>query len=87
MKGADASIFWRSASQYFFGGMDLPLLMFACLRLGVDLATMGFVYLMLIPPPMAGSIVGVAVLSIVVVACLNYFCLGSARTCDNRRPS
>jgi hypothetical protein len=87
MTGAEASRFWRSAAQHIVGGVGLALPTFAHSRLGLDLATMGFVYLILITPlSMKGSIVGSAILSVVVVACLNCFCVRSARMCGSRRP-
>jgi len=46
-----------------FAGIGLPWLSFACLRLGLDLATTGFVYFILITlPSMTGSIIGSAML-------------------------
>jgi hypothetical protein len=88
MTGSEASRFWRSAAQYVVGGKGLALLTFARSRLGLDLTTMGFAYLILIAPlSMTGSIVGSAILSIVAVACLNYFCVRIARMCGRRRPS
>jgi hypothetical protein len=61
--------------------------MFPCLRLGFDLVTIRFVYLTpVIRLPMTVTIIGVAILSVIVVARLSCFCPESTRSCGNRRP-
>jgi PAS domain-containing protein len=66
--------FWHSAAQYFFGGIGLVLVTYVCFRLGLNLTTVGFAYLILIALlALVGSFIGSVVLSIVAVGCLNYF--------------
>jgi len=66
--------FWRPAAQLLVGGLGLAALTFACFHLGLDLATTAYAYLMLIVLlSLLGSFMASAVLSIVAVACLNYF--------------
>jgi hypothetical protein len=88
MTGTETSKFSRSAAQYVVGVKGLPWPTFDRSRLGADLATMGFVRLILIAPlSMTGSIIGSAVLTIVAVACLNYIRMRSARMCGRMRLS
>src|SRR5258708_4612183 len=69
-----ATSFWRLAAQYFFGGVGLALVALGCRRLGLDLATTSFVYLILITLlSLTGSFIGSVFLSITAVACLAYF--------------
>jgi signal transduction histidine kinase len=66
--------FRRLAAQYIIGAAALALLTFVCFRLGFDLATTAFVYLIVITlVSLMGSFIGSAILSIVTVACLTYF--------------
>jgi PAS domain S-box-containing protein len=74
MTSAQTSRFRRSAAQYFFGGIGLALLTFVCLRLELGLATTGFLYLVLITLlSLAATYIESAILSVIAVACLNYF--------------
>jgi PAS domain S-box-containing protein len=62
------------AAQCFLGVIGLASLTFVCLRLGLDLATTGFAYLILITLlSLAGSFIESAILSVIAVASLNYF--------------
>jgi two-component system sensor kinase FixL len=64
----------RSVAQGFFGGIALALVTMACFRLGLDLATAAFAYLIVIVLlSLMGSFYVSAVLSIIAVAALNYF--------------
>jgi PAS domain S-box-containing protein len=66
--------FWRAAIQLLAGGAGLALLTFACFRLGLDLTTAAFAYLILIVLlSLVGSFLASAILSIVAVGFLNYF--------------
>jgi PAS domain S-box-containing protein len=68
------SRFRQAAARYLFGGIGLALLTFACFRLGLNLATTGFVYLILITLlSLTGTFTESAILSVVAVACMNYF--------------
>ena len=74
MTSAQTSRFWRLAARYFFGGVGLALLTFVCFRVELGLATTGFLYLVLITLlSLAASFVESAILSVIAVACLNYF--------------
>jgi K+-sensing histidine kinase KdpD len=65
---------WHSVAQGFFGGIALALVTLACFRLGLDLATAAFAYLIVIVVlSLMGSFYVSAVLSIIAVAALNYF--------------
>ena len=65
---------WRSVAQGFFGGIALALVTMACFRLGLDLATTAFAYLIVIVVhSLMGSFYVSAILSIIAVAALNYF--------------
>ena len=65
---------WHSVAQGFFGGIALALVTLACFRLGLDLATTAFAYLIVIVLlSLMGSFYVSAVLSIIAVAALNYF--------------
>jgi PAS domain S-box-containing protein len=69
-----ASRFRRLAAQYFFGGIGLALLTFVCFKLELGLATTGFVYLVFITLlSLTASFIESAILSVIAVACLNYF--------------
>jgi hypothetical protein len=48
MKREWTSNVWRSAAQFFLGGVGLALVTFVCFRLGLRPATAGFAYLILI---------------------------------------
>jgi len=66
--------FWRPATQLLVGGVGLAVLTFACFHLGLDLATTAYAYLMLIVLlSLVGSFLASAMLSVLAVACLNYF--------------
>jgi len=70
---------WRSqvrhlAAQCLCGGLGLVFLTFVCFRLGLNLATTGFAYLILVAlVSLIGSFFGSLVLSIIAVGLLNYF--------------
>ena len=66
---------WRSAAQLLLGGIGLALLTFVCFRLGLNLATTGFAYLILIAllSLMDSFFIGSLFLSIIAVGLLNYF--------------
>jgi len=70
---------WRSqvrylAGQCLCGGLGLVFLTFVCFRLGLNLATTGFAYLILVAlVSLIGSFIGSLVLSIIAVGLLNYF--------------
>jgi PAS domain S-box-containing protein len=69
-----ATRFQRSAAQYLFGGMGLALVTLVCFRLRLELATTGFVYLVLITlVSMTGSFIGSTTIAIIAVASLAYF--------------
>src|ERR1700688_2809243 len=60
--------------QCLAGGVGLVLLTFVCFRLGLNLATTGFAYLILIALlSLIGTFIGSVVLSIIAVGLLNYF--------------
>ena len=64
----------QSGMQYLVGSFGLALLSFVCFRLGLDLATSAFVFLILITfLSLMGSFFGSVILSLAAVACLNYF--------------
>ena len=64
----------RLTTQYLLGAFSLTLLTILCFRLGLDLPTAAFLYLILITLiSLTGSFDGSVVLSIAAVACLNYF--------------
>jgi len=68
------SSFWRSAAQYFAGGIGLALVTFVCFQLHLNVGTTGFAYLILIALlSLVGSFIGSLVLSITAVGLLNYF--------------
>ena len=68
------SPFWHSVALGFFGGIALALVTLACFRLGLDLATTAFAYLIVIVLlSLMGSFYVSAVLSIIAVVALNYF--------------
>src|SRR6185312_3274576 len=68
------SALWHSVAQGFFGGIALALVTMACFRLGLDLATTAFAYLIVIVVhSLMGSFYVSAALSIIAVAALNYF--------------
>src|SRR5258707_9487468 len=74
MTSAQTSRFWRLAAQYLFGGIGFALLTYVCFRLELGLATTGFVYLVLITLlSLTASFIESVILSIIAVACLNYF--------------
>jgi PAS domain S-box-containing protein len=69
-----ATRFWRLAAQYFLGSVGLALASLGSFRLGLDLATTSFVYLILITLlSLTGSFIGSVFLSIIAVACLAHF--------------
>jgi len=65
---------WRSAAQLLLGGIGLALLTFVCFRLGLNLATTSFSFLILIALlSLMGGLFGSVVLSIIAVGTLNFF--------------
>jgi K+-sensing histidine kinase KdpD len=69
-----ASRFWRSAAQYFAGGIGLALVTVACVRFGEDIHVAAFGYLILIVLlALTSEFIGSVVLSIVAAVCLTYF--------------
>src|SRR5882724_2113468 len=65
---------WRSAAQLVFGIAALALLTFVSFRLELGLSTTAFTYLILIVLlSLMGSFTPLVVVSIIAVACLNYF--------------
>jgi PAS domain S-box-containing protein len=68
------SRFRQSAAQIVLGGIGLASLTFACFRLGANLATASFVYLILITLlSLTGTFIESAILSLLAVGCLNFF--------------
>src|SRR6476620_714464 len=68
------SALWHSVAQGLFGGIALALVTLACFRLGLDLATTAFAYLIVIVLlSLMGSFYVSAVLSIIAVVALIYF--------------
>jgi PAS domain S-box-containing protein len=66
--------FRNSAAQLLLGSIALALVTLAFFRLGVDLASTGFVYLIVIVLfSLMGSLVAAALLTVLAVACLVYF--------------
>jgi PAS domain S-box-containing protein len=66
--------YWRSSVQFSFGSVGLLLLTFVCFRLGLNVATVGFAYLILIELlALIGSFIISVVLSFFAVACQSYF--------------
>src|SRR6202140_2793110 len=69
---------WRSqacylAAQFLCGGLGLIFLTFVCFRFGLNLATIGFAYLILIAlVSLIGSFIGSLVLSIIAIGLLHY---------------
>jgi PAS domain S-box-containing protein len=64
----------RSAAQFLLGVIALALVTLVFFRLGIDLATTAFAYLLVIVPlSLMGSFLVSAFLSIMAVALLNYF--------------
>src|SRR5208282_2228241 len=69
-----APTFWRSAAQYFAGGIGLVLVTFVCVRFGQDIHVAAFGYLMLIMAlALTSEFIGSVVLCIVAAGCLTYF--------------
>jgi C4-dicarboxylate-specific signal transduction histidine kinase len=65
---------WRSVVRWLAGAMGLGSLAFGCFMLGSNLATAAFALLILIALlSLQSSFIGSVVLSVVAVACLNYF--------------
>jgi PAS domain S-box-containing protein len=65
---------WRFAAQYVLGCVGLALATLVGFRLRLDLATMGFIYLILVTLlSLSGSFVGSVTLSIVACVCLASF--------------
>ena len=68
-----ATRFWHSATQCFFGGIALALLTAVCFWLDLNLATAAFAYLIaIVLLSLMGSFMSSAVLSIIAAGCLNY---------------
>ena len=66
--------FWNSAAQFFLGSIVLALVTLVFFRLGVDLASTAFAYLIVIVLfSLMGSFIASALLAIVAVAGLAYF--------------
>lgn len=64
----------RSATQYLAGGLSLALLTLLGFRLGLDLPTAAFLYLILVTLlSLMGSFLGSMLFSLAAVACLSYF--------------
>src|SRR5258708_12422895 len=71
---ATASRFWRSAAQYFAGGVGLVLVTFVCVRFGQDIHVAAFGYLILIVLlALTSEFIGSLVLSVAAAGCLTYF--------------
>ena len=65
---------WRSAAQLLLGSLGLALATLVCFRLGLNLATAAFAYLIVIVLiSLMGSTFASAILSIIAVGGLNYF--------------
>src|SRR5258706_3047388 len=65
---------WPWAAELALGGVSVIVITFVCFRLGLDLAAVGFAYILLIAPiSLLGSPAASIILSIICVACLNYF--------------
>jgi two-component system sensor kinase FixL len=65
---------WRSAAQLLLGSLGLALATLVCFRLGLNLATAAFAYLIVIVlTSLMGSTFASAILSIIAVGGLNYF--------------
>jgi len=65
---------WQPAAQSLFAFTALALLTWVCFRLGLNLTTTAFGYLILIVLlSLMGSFIPVVAVSLVAVACLNYF--------------
>ena len=65
---------WRSAAQLLLGSLCLALATLVCFRLGLNLATAAFAYLIVIVLiSLMGSTFASAILSIIAVGGLNYF--------------
>jgi hypothetical protein len=70
----DASKVRRSAGRCLFGIAALIAATFVCFRLRLDIATSGFLYLVVIVLlSLAGDIVSSNVISISAAGCLSYF--------------
>jgi K+-sensing histidine kinase KdpD len=70
----ETSFFQRAVLQLLLGSGGLILLTFICFRAGLNVPTVGFVYLILVALLcVMGSFVVSVVLSFVAIACLNYF--------------
>jgi signal transduction histidine kinase len=69
-----ASRFWRSAAQYFAGGVGLVLVTFVCVRFRQDIHVAAFGYLILIVLlALTSEFIGSVVLSVAAAGCLTYF--------------
>ena len=74
MRRDRVSQFRNLAAQFLLGGIGLVFLTFVCFRFGLNVATTGFAYLILIALlSMMGSFIGTGVLSIIAAGLLNYF--------------
>jgi two-component system, LuxR family, sensor kinase FixL len=66
--------FWRSAAQCLLGGIAVALVTFVCFRLNVSITTAALLYLIVVVlASLTGSFVLSAVVSIIAIACLDYF--------------
>src|SRR6202789_1390062 len=64
----------RIAAQLLIGGVGLPLLTFACFRLGLTLAPTGVIFFLLVTLlSLIGTVIGSVVLSVIAVGLLNYY--------------
>jgi PAS domain S-box-containing protein len=64
----------RIAAQLLIGGVGLPLLTFACFRLGLALAPTGVIFFLLVTLlSLIGTVIGSVVLSVIAVGLLNYY--------------
>jgi PAS domain S-box-containing protein len=74
MTKTQASRIRQSAAQYVLGCIGLASLTFACFSLELNLATAGFLFLILITLlSLTGTFVESAILSFIAVGCLNYY--------------
>src|ERR1700690_2306090 len=66
--------FWRALAYFLCGGIAFALVTFVCFRLGLNLATPAFLYLIVIVLlSLYGSFVLSAAFSLIGVACLAYY--------------
>ena len=74
MKHGRGSWLANLAAQLLLGAAGLAVITLVCFQLGVGLASTAFAYVTLVTVlSLIGSFIGAVILSIVAVACLNYF--------------